>query len=840
MNWWQKVFGQKPPTATEQLMEMQNALKMRQVEKAKKLLENTPVSDYWLNAYTDILDRYRDGGIVSYPISQPTDRRWGSNFPFWTSEAQLSLIRAQSRLCVAMNPNAHGLLNGLTSYVVGDGFKWRVAEKPESDADEGIVREAQMVIDEFIDDNNWSEMEQELFWRSREDGEFFLRLFPQFSGKLFVRTVEPEQIIQKPSASFQEWSYGIQTDEDDVFVIKNYFVLYMAPGGQDSPSPNMGEDVPAKQMVHLKCNVKRSIKRGLADFSYDTLESFSQSAKLRRNLGEGAAVQAAIAAIRQHDVATAGQVETFVQNAIDYSVSHLPNQRSSDYQKMDAGSFLDIPKGMNYITPPGSANSAAHIEIFQALLRVAGNRHNAPEWLVSSDASNNNYASSLTAESPFLRHCVRLQKLYEKAFRKVMVAVLETAIRAGRLPEGAMEMIEVQCTTPTVETRDKNAEASANATYVNLGVKSRQTVAQEVGLDWDNEVQNNQDFAEQFGQQGQPLGQQPPMQESVIDQLFSGEHLDEAARDPSKIKRDKSGKFAKTDGGGDFRQAPKVDFTPKEKKAPTRKTGKAPAKQPDKNKPADTKKSSQDSVKVAQWNYRDKANRAHLKKKAPVAHYAKKALGAIGSAVRMTAQALTRALNKTTLGRKLYRKMSAEIKMASRDVKLDYRKAKYRINKIKKDVKAFFSNSFGAKESVEVNLRPPETVAKNAKRSLEVRAGKPASERGMTPVGIARARDLSARKELSPETVRRMLKYFTRHEKDKQGSTWDSKGKGWQAWMGWGGDSGYAWARKVVKQLDARTKTEGKDRCWDGYEPTPGKKPYSKGSCKPKTDKKAD
>lgn len=24
-----------------------------------------------------------------------------------------------------------------------------------------------------------------------------------------------------------------------------------------------------------------------------------------------------------------------------------------------------------------------------------------------------------------------------------------------------------------------------------------------------------------------------------------------------------------------------------------------------------------------------------------------------------------------------------------------------------------------------------------------------------------------------------------------------------------------------------------KDRCWDGYEPVPGKKPYSPGSCKP-------
>ena len=73
----------------------------------------------------------------------------------------------------------------------------------------------------------------------------------------------------------------------------------------------------------------------------------------------------------------------------------------------------------------------------------------------------------------------------------------------------------------------------------------------------------------------------------------------------------------------------------------------------------------------------------------------------------------------------------------------------------------------------------------------------------MTAVGIARARDLQNGVELSPETVRRMLSYFERHEVDKEGSTWSEQGKGWQAWHGWGGDAGFAWARKTVRQMDA-------------------------------------
>ncbi len=102
-----------------------------------------------------------------------------------------------------------------------------------------------------------------------------------------------------------------------------------------------------------------------------------------------------------------------------------------------------------------------------------------------------------------------------------------------------------------------------------------------------------------------------------------------------------------------------------------------------------------------------------------------------------------------------------------------------------------------------IDFKPPQGAREAAKRALEVRAEKPESERGMTPVGIARARDLANGKTLSPETVRRMKAYFDRHESDKSGETWDSQGKGWQAWQGWGGDAGYAWARKVVRQMEA-------------------------------------
>jgi HK97 family phage prohead protease len=61
---------------------------------------------------------------------------------------------------------------------------------------------------------------------------------------------------------------------------------------------------------------------------------------------------------------------------------------------------------------------------------------------------------------------------------------------------------------------------------------------------------------------------------------------------------------------------------------------------------------------------------------------------------------------------------------------------------------------------------------------------------------------------ISPETAKRMKAYFDRHEIDKQGEGWSPGQSGFPsngriAWALWGGDSGYSWSKKLVKQMNA-------------------------------------
>ncbi len=104
----------------------------------------------------------------------------------------------------------------------------------------------------------------------------------------------------------------------------------------------------------------------------------------------------------------------------------------------------------------------------------------------------------------------------------------------------------------------------------------------------------------------------------------------------------------------------------------------------------------------------------------------------------------------------------------------------------------------------DIDLKPTEAMANEAQRGLDWRKE---HGRGGTEVGVARARQLVNRQELSADTVRRMHSYFSRHEVDKQGEGFTPDEDGYPsagriAWALWGGDAGQSWARNKDRQLD--------------------------------------
>jgi hypothetical protein len=94
---------------------------------------------------------------------------------------------------------------------------------------------------------------------------------------------------------------------------------------------------------------------------------------------------------------------------------------------------------------------------------------------------------------------------------------------------------------------------------------------------------------------------------------------------------------------------------------------------------------------------------------------------------------------------------------------------------------------------------PNGAMKAEARRGLEWRQE---YGRGGTEIGVARARDIVNGRNLSLDTVRRMVSYFARHEVDKQGEGWSEGESGYPsagriAWALWGGDPGRTWANAI-------------------------------------------
>ena len=113
-----------------------------------------------------------------------------------------------------------------------------------------------------------------------------------------------------------------------------------------------------------------------------------------------------------------------------------------------------------------------------------------PEFMLTSDASNANYSSTMVAEGPAIRMFSRMQAEHVEYDLEVMWRVVGAAIEAGRLPSDALTLIEIQAGPPSLVVRDPVQEAEVFRIEHEHGILSPQTWSQRRGLDYDQEQEN--------------------------------------------------------------------------------------------------------------------------------------------------------------------------------------------------------------------------------------------------------------------------------------------------------------------------------------------------------------
>lgn len=436
--------------------------------------------------------------------SELTDRLDGKCLPMYETEQDLAIIRGRSRSLAYVSAVMIGAIESLANYVFGTGFTFKAIQRHDAPqkVDDSKLREVQRVMDDAMTHAKYAGFfDREFHKRSREDGETMVKLKPCSCGYVDLTWREADALTEPVNKAGlyeylddldsgedgleRSWSFGVFTRKCEPDKPLGYHL-------QLDPTGNEWEFLTPDRLHHSKRNVYASSKRGVSDY-LPVLTDVDREMRLRKNMVETGTVQAAIAWIREH---APGQTKADVQSMMD-------DVKSGEYTQTFPGgttktrqvtsyrgpTVLDIANGLKYSPGPQGSERNQHFMLLAAYaLRSIGVRWVFPEYMISGDASNAAYASTIVAESPFVKARQADQVYYKIEQIELWWKVLGVALEAGWLPSwrSIAEMrqyIEIQCSVPDVATRDEQKATEVQLSLVESGLSSEETAASKLGLD---------------------------------------------------------------------------------------------------------------------------------------------------------------------------------------------------------------------------------------------------------------------------------------------------------------------------------------------------------------------
>jgi len=385
-------------------------------------------------------------------------------------ELELDKAREFSRLQAETNEFAINAIENRISYVVGTGHTYHVSPKKGIELAPEVIDQVQAYLDDWLFEADWGHRQAENQRRLDRDGEVFIRKYKTKNG-LKIRYVEPWQLKQ-PAGTTD--SFGIKTD-DDVETVLSYWI--------DE------QEVPAEEIQHRKANVDSTVKRGVP-LLYPVRENLRRIDKIYRNMAAVADIQTAIAIIRKHKNTTASAASTFRGSKASYTRTNQATGQTRYSQKYEPGTILDAPDSMEYEFPTQGLDASKYTLLVDSLLRAVAARMQMPEFMLTSNASNANYSSTMVAEGPAVKTFERLQATMARDDLKLLYEVLADAVEVKLLPPEALDQIEIQVGRPTLTTRDPVQETNRDKILFDAKILSPQTFAQRHNLDYEQEKKN--------------------------------------------------------------------------------------------------------------------------------------------------------------------------------------------------------------------------------------------------------------------------------------------------------------------------------------------------------------
>jgi capsid protein len=386
-------------------------------------------------------------------------------------EADRQDARTRARRMAVCNPHAVNMLRLLEIYVTGPGLMvsavphWPGAEA----ADQKLAKMADHLWGEFLAANRSHFSYRELARRTWRDGECFLRLYAESPSGPTVRFLDPETI---GDTSEHPGTQGIITSKEDV----EHRLAYLRI---DPTSGELLERIPAEAVLHARINADSNQKRGLTWFA-PVLETLGQFERWLETTLIARKLQASIVLWRKVTGAAADSsivADVGERGPIYDGGSAIPRE------KYRAGTILTTSEGtdLQYLNPTTHFRDGVPLGRLMLLCAAAGS--GLPEYMLTSDASNANYASTLVAEGPAVKLFHSEQLFFAGEWNRLWRWVLSQFVSSGQLPRDVFDRIKPEWTFPNLAARDRPRERQADLRLARFGIHSKAEVARRDNTD---------------------------------------------------------------------------------------------------------------------------------------------------------------------------------------------------------------------------------------------------------------------------------------------------------------------------------------------------------------------
>jgi capsid protein len=295
-----------------------------------------------------------------------------------------------------------------------------------------------------------------------------------------VHFIDPEHIGPDPRTGLP--AGGIETAPGNVEMPLAYFVscpssVVSGPWQRTTDHGQLtAERIDASLVLHTKIGVDANVKRGLSLFlpgidALKRVQGWLEVELIQRK------VASSIVLVRKHEQGHPTGLSDFAdaqsQRLEDAAQSPLGVARRV---KIQPGSIIDAQGfDLQFLSPDTHFDDASLLGRMILLSIAAGT--GLPEFMLSADASNANYASTLVAEGPAVRHFAAWQSFFVGQWQKLFAMVMQEAIRLNLLSAEELEQVTLQITPPPLAVRNRHVEALADAVYFDRGALSARELA---------------------------------------------------------------------------------------------------------------------------------------------------------------------------------------------------------------------------------------------------------------------------------------------------------------------------------------------------------------------------